>query len=78
VGGPASTGEAGGALPVVAAGARPGATRLAELLATAPGPDAGEITDKGYLNQRRVLTERAALVGLLYADPPRLAVPPAD
>ena len=31
--------------------------------------DAGEITDKGYLNQRKVLTERAALVDLLYADP---------
>ena len=34
--------------------------------------DLGEITDKGYVNQRRVLAERAALVELLYADP----VPP--
>ena len=47
------------------------------ILAAPASLDAGEITDKGYLNQRRVLTERAALVDLLYADPPRLAVPPA-
>ena len=31
--------------------------------------DAGEITDKGYVNQRRVLTNRAALVRLLYPQP---------
>ena len=31
--------------------------------------DAGEITDKGYVNQRRVLTGRSALVELLYTDP---------
>jgi feruloyl-CoA synthase len=31
--------------------------------------DAGEITDKGYVNQRRVLAHRAALVELLYAGP---------
>jgi feruloyl-CoA synthase len=31
--------------------------------------DAGEITDKGYVNQRKVLAERAHLVELLYADP---------
>jgi feruloyl-CoA synthase len=31
--------------------------------------DAGEITDKGYVNQRRVLARREALVELLYADP---------
>jgi feruloyl-CoA synthase len=31
--------------------------------------DAGEVTDKGYLNQRRVLAERAALAALLYTDP---------
>jgi len=33
------------------------------------GLDAGEITDKGYVNQRRVLANRAALVELLYAQP---------
>jgi feruloyl-CoA synthase len=32
--------------------------------------DAGEITDKGSINQRAVLTRRAALVEDLYADPP--------
>jgi feruloyl-CoA synthase len=31
--------------------------------------DAGEITDKGYVNQHAVLTRRAAAVELLYADP---------
>jgi feruloyl-CoA synthase len=31
--------------------------------------DAGEITDKGYVNQRTVLARRAALVEMLYADP---------
>ena len=35
--------------------------------------DAGEITDKGYVNQREVLRQRAGLVDLVYADPP-----PAD
>ncbi|HEY1594042.1 MAG TPA: feruloyl-CoA synthase [Thermoleophilaceae bacterium] len=32
--------------------------------------DAGEITDKGYVNQRAVLERRAELVRRLYADPP--------
>jgi feruloyl-CoA synthase len=31
--------------------------------------DAGEITDKGYVNQRAVLTRRAGLVSDLYRDP---------
>jgi feruloyl-CoA synthase len=31
--------------------------------------DAGEITDKGYINQRKVLARRAELVEMLYADP---------
>ena len=31
--------------------------------------DRGEITDKGYINQRRVLRNRAHLVELLYAEP---------
>lgn len=35
-----------------------------------PSIDAGEITDKGYVNQRATLTARAALVDRLYADPP--------
>ena len=33
------------------------------------GLDAGEMTDKGYVNQRQVLANRAALVELLYAEP---------
>jgi feruloyl-CoA synthase len=36
------------------------------LLAEPASIDAGEITDKGYLNQRAVLTHRAALVEALY------------
>ena len=31
--------------------------------------DAGEITDKGYVNQRRVLSNRIGLADLLYAEP---------
>ncbi len=39
-----------------------------------PSPDAGEITDKGYLNQRAVLERRAAFVETLYANPPAAEV----
>jgi feruloyl-CoA synthase len=39
------------------------------LLAQPPSLDAGEITDKGYLNQRRTLQCRAAEVARLYAEP---------
>jgi feruloyl-CoA synthase len=39
------------------------------LLAEPPAIDANEITDKGYLNQRAVLAQRAALVERLYAVP---------
>ncbi|MFN3513948.1 MAG: AMP-binding protein [Phenylobacterium sp.] len=35
-----------------------------------PSIDAGEITDKGYVNQRATLERRHALVEALYADPP--------
>jgi feruloyl-CoA synthase len=35
-----------------------------------PNAAAGEITDKGYLNQRAVLARRAADVEVLYAQPP--------
>jgi feruloyl-CoA synthase len=35
-----------------------------------PALDAGEITDKGYVNQRAVRERRADLVALLSADPP--------
>jgi feruloyl-CoA synthase len=36
--------------------------------------DANEITDKGYINQRAVMTRRSALVERLYADPADPAV----
>jgi feruloyl-CoA synthase len=40
--------------------------------------DAGEITDKGYVNQRRVLARRAGLVEQLYAAPlPSHVITPA-
>ncbi|HEY1508142.1 MAG TPA: feruloyl-CoA synthase [Solirubrobacteraceae bacterium] len=39
------------------------------LLEQPPSLDAGEITDKGYLNQRRCLETRAGEVVRLYADP---------
>ena len=40
------------------------------LLEAPPSIDAGEITDKGSINQRAVLEARAALVEALYAEPP--------
>lgn len=40
------------------------------LLADAPNMGAGEITDKGYVNQRRVLARRAQEVARLFADSP--------
>ena len=43
------------------------ATR-ALLLAEPASVDGGEITDKGYINQRAVLTRRAAAVALLEDD----------
>jgi feruloyl-CoA synthase len=42
------------------------------LMARPADLDAGEITDKGYINQRKVLARRSSLVALLYAEP----VPP--
>ena len=35
-----------------------------------PSIDEGEITDKGYVNQRAVLERRSAQVSALYADEP--------
>ncbi|HET9823312.1 MAG TPA: feruloyl-CoA synthase [Burkholderiaceae bacterium] len=42
----------------------------ARVLGEPPSADAGEITDKGYLNQRAVLQRRAAEVEALYAGGP--------
>lgn len=39
------------------------------VMTEAPSIDAGEITDKGYVNQRLVLSRRAELVKTLYAEP---------
>jgi len=41
-------------------------------MAEPPSVDAGEITDKGYVNQRAVLGRRAALVEELYAGSARV------
>jgi len=47
-------------------------TRIARVLVMPEPPsiDAGEITDKGYLNQRAILARRAADVARLYSDDP--------
>ncbi len=47
-----------------------GCRRIARvmLLAEPPSIDAGEITDKGYINQRAVLERRAELVELLHGE----------
>ena len=39
------------------------------ILDSPPSPEAGEITDKGYINQRQALSLRAAQVERLYAEP---------
>jgi feruloyl-CoA synthase len=51
-------------------------TRIARALVmeTPPSIDASEITDKGSINQRAVLKNRALLVEQLYAEPPDPAI----
>ena len=44
------------------------------LMAEPPSPEAGELTDKGYINQRAVLTRRADRVLELYSDVPDSSV----
>jgi feruloyl-CoA synthase len=58
-----------------------GATRQVKRLLVLDEPasmDAGEITDKGYVNQRAVLERRAGQVARLYAEPadPEVIVAP--
>ena len=48
------------------------------LLAEPPSIDAGEITDKGYVNQRATIERRAADVARLYADSPDASVIACD
>jgi feruloyl-CoA synthase len=66
------TGEFTRLLGVLAAASRGSSTlvRRAALLATPPSLDIGEMTDKGSINQRAVLANRAALVEELYAPVP--------
>ncbi len=62
-------------LNTMAATSRGSSTRVARaiLMAELPSMDKGEMTDKGSINQRAVLTNRAALVEELYATPPSSA-----
>ena len=61
-----------GLIDMLALEASSSSTRIARaMLLTAPlSIDAGEITDKGSINQRAVLKARAALVEELYAAAP--------
>jgi feruloyl-CoA synthase len=65
-----------GLLDGLAAEATGSSTRItrAMLLHAPAAIDTGEITDKGSINQRAVLSHRADLVTALYAEPPREAV----
>ncbi|HEX7250143.1 MAG TPA: feruloyl-CoA synthase, partial [Burkholderiales bacterium] len=60
------------ALDLLAGESTGSSTRIARalLLEVPPSIDAGEITDKGSINQRAVLRTRADLVERLYAEPP--------
>ncbi|EEA02813.1 acyl-CoA synthetase [Burkholderia sp. H160] len=44
------------------------------LLNEPPSIDGGEITDKGYINQRAVLARRASAIAAPYADKPNANV----
>jgi feruloyl-CoA synthase len=57
-----------------------GSTRIgrALVLTEPPSIDAGEITDKGYTNQRATLERRSARVADVYAEPPLAGVIIAD
>lgn len=72
VGHPAVLGLFQARLDALADAATGSASRIARglLLARPPAIDAGEVTDKGSINQRAVMTARASLVDELYADPP--------
>ncbi len=63
---------AGDRLAAFNAGAGGSSRRIgrAMLMGEPPSIDAGEITDKGYVNQRLTLERRAGLVADLYQDPP--------
>jgi feruloyl-CoA synthase len=69
---PALRAEIGARLDALAQQSTGSSTRIARVLILREplSIDANEITDKGSINQRAVLTRRAALVEALYADPP--------
>jgi feruloyl-CoA synthase len=69
---PALRAELAGKLAALAATASASSQRVprATLLTAPLSLDAGEITDKGSINQRAVLARRAELVEALFADPP--------
>jgi feruloyl-CoA synthase len=69
-------GRLGALLATFAAGSTGSSTRLvrAILLEDPPSLDAGEVTDKGSLNQRAILDRRRSLVDDLYAEAPPLHV----
>ena len=69
---PALRAALAGKLAALAAAATASSQRVprAALLTEPLSLDAGEITDKGSINQRAVLARRAALVEALFADPP--------
>jgi feruloyl-CoA synthase len=50
---------------------------LAMLLAEPPSIDAGEITDKGYINQRAVLVRRKDLIAMLFTHHPAVIALPS-
>jgi feruloyl-CoA synthase len=58
-------------LATLAAQATGSSTKICRvlLMEALPSLDAGEMTDKGSINQRAVLKHRAALVDELYATP---------
>jgi len=58
-------------LDTLAASSPGSSTRIVRLILMAepPSMDKGEMTDKGSINQRSVLANRAALVEELYATP---------
>jgi feruloyl-CoA synthase len=71
LGNPAVRATFSGLLESLAAVSPGSSTRVVRmvLVAEPPSMDKGEITDKGSMNQRAVLANRAALVEALYATP---------
>lgn len=69
---PALVAEIRRRLAVLAAAATGSSTRVARalILAEPPSLEAGELTDKGSINQRAVIARRPDLVAALYAEPP--------